>query len=173
MRKKLKGVMDDMAVLVGSARIDERKAAAKPVTRRGVRSPHRTGTLTRRVGSCSGQRILKRGRKSPCAWKQRAGTSMCYDQYQRNTLYNAAEEFDFDVSKVTKKVETDCSALVRVCVNYAGIPGEISGQRTQAAVLMATGAFEKHTDDAHCRKSANLLRGDILVTRTRAIPWLC
>jgi uncharacterized protein YgiM (DUF1202 family) len=32
---------------------------------------------------------------------------------------------------------------------------------------MATGAFEKYTDDAHCRKSTNLLRGDILVTRTQ------
>ena len=32
---------------------------------------------------------------------------------------------------------------------------------------MATGAFDKYTDDLHCKKSTNLLRGDILVTKTQ------
>ena len=90
-----------------------------------------------------------------------------YDQYQRDTLYNEAKQYGFDVSKVTKDVETDCSALVRVCVNYAGIPVGNFRTPTEPGVLMATGAFDKFTDDAHCKQSANLLRGDILVTRTQ------
>ena len=90
-----------------------------------------------------------------------------YDQYQRDTLYNAAKEYGFDVSKVTKDVETDCSALIRVCVNYAGIPVGNFTTDNESKILMATGAFDKFTDDAHCKKSAYLLRGDILVTSVR------
>ena len=90
-----------------------------------------------------------------------------YDQYQRDTLYTAAKEYGFDVSKVTKNVETDCSALVRVCVNYAGITVGNFRTTDEASVLMKTGAFDKFTDDLHCKKSTNLLRGDILVTKTQ------
>ena len=64
-------------------------------------------------------------------------------------------------------METDCSALVRVCVNYAGIAAGDFRTTNEASVLTATGAFEKRTDDAHCKKSARLLRGDILVTKTQ------
>ena len=74
-----------------------------------------------------------------------------YDQYQRDTLYNAAKEFAFDVSKVTKDVETDCSALVRVCVNFAGIPVGNFRTTDQANILMATGAFDKFTDNTYCK----------------------
>ena len=94
--------------------------------------------------------------------------SIGYDQYERNSLYNAAQEYGFDVSKVTKNVECDCSALVRVCCAYAGIMIPVSFRTTdEASVLVATGAFDKLTDDLHCRKSTNLLRGDILVTKTQ------
>jgi hypothetical protein len=170
MRKKLKGAMDDMAVLVGSARIDERGKAhggkAGDQTGREVSTQnwyaHSKSWVVLRAKSAEAREKIALCMEAACRNKY-----VGYDQYQRNTLYNAAKEFDFDVSKVTKKVETDCSALVRVCVNYAGIPVGDFRTTNQAAVLMATGAFEKYTDDAHCRKSANLLRGDILVTRTQ------
>ena len=90
-----------------------------------------------------------------------------YDQGGRDTLYSAARSVSFDVSKVTKDVETDCSALVRVCVNYAGVTVGNFTTPGEAAALMNTGAFLKYTDDTHCKKSANLLRGDILVTRAQ------
>ena len=64
-------------------------------------------------------------------------------------------------------MNTDCSALVRVCVNFAGITAGDFITSSEASVLMATGAFEKFTDDAHCKSSDHLLRGDILVTRTK------
>ena len=36
-----------------------------------------------------------------------------YDQWQRNTLYKAAEPVGFDCGRVRTDCETDCSALVR------------------------------------------------------------
>ena len=96
-----------------------------------------------------------------------ANNDIGYDQSTRNTLYNNVKPYGFDPSKTTKKVNTDCSALVRVCVNYAGIEVGNFITSTEVSVLMATGAFDKFTDDAHCKSSDRLLRGDILDTRTK------
>ena len=91
-----------------------------------------------------------------------------YNQYQRNTLYNAAKPFDFDCAKVTADVECDCSALVRVCCAYAGIMGLPADFRTgnMPANLMATGRFVEMTGAKYTDQSAYLRRGDILVTKT-------
>lgn len=89
-----------------------------------------------------------------------------YDQYQRNTLYKAAEPFGFDVSKVTVDVECDCSALVRVCCAFAGILGLPEGFRTtnEPKNLLATGAFTEMTGDKYQKKANYLKAGDILCT---------
>lgn len=91
-----------------------------------------------------------------------------YDQWQRNTLYTEAAKVGFDVSKVTKDVETDCSALVRVCCAYAGITGLPSDFRTgnMPANLLATGQFVELTGTKYTKASTYLRRGDILVTAT-------
>ncbi len=96
-----------------------------------------------------------------------ANNDIGYDQSTRNTLYNNVKPYGFDPSRTTKKVNTDCSALSRVCVNFAGIAVGDYITSSEAATLMATGAFDKYTDDAHCKSSDYLLRGDILVTRTK------
>ncbi len=46
-----------------------------------------------------------------------------YDQNypDRISLYNAAKDVGFDVSKVKTKVETTCSSVVSVCINAAGV----------------------------------------------------
>ena len=90
-----------------------------------------------------------------------------YSQPTRNTLYENVKSCGFDPARTSKKVNTDCSALVRVCVNFAGIKAGNFITSGEVRVLMATGAFMQFTDDAHCRSSARLLRGDILVTRTK------
>ena len=90
-----------------------------------------------------------------------------YSQLTRNTLYENVKSCGFDPARTSKKVNTDCSALVRVCVNFAGIKAGNFITSSEVRVLMATGAFEQFTDDAHCKSSARLLRGDILVTRTK------
>ena len=90
-----------------------------------------------------------------------------YSQPTRNTLYDNVKSCGFDPARTSKKVNTDCSALVRVCVNYAGIKAGNFITSSEVRVLMATGAFMQFTDDAHCKSSARLLRGDILVTRSK------
>lgn len=96
-----------------------------------------------------------------------ANDNIGYDQSTRNTLYNNVKPYGFDPACTTKKVNTDCSALSRVCVNFAGITVGDYITSSEAATLMATGAFEKFIDDAHCKSSDRLLRGDILVTKTK------
>ncbi len=90
-----------------------------------------------------------------------------YSQGSRNTLYNDVRQFNFDPAKTTKKVNTDCSALVRVCCAYAGIAVGDFNTASETSALMATGKFEKFTDSAHCKSSKRLLRGDILNTRSK------
>ena len=90
-----------------------------------------------------------------------------YSQPTRLTLYNDVKAFGFDPAKTTKPVNTDCSALVRVCVHYAGITVDNFITSNEVSMLMATGKFELFKDDEHCKSSDHLLRGDILVTRTK------
>ena len=90
-----------------------------------------------------------------------------YSQPTRLTLFNDVKVAGFDPACTTKKVNTDCSALVRVCVKFAGIEVGDFITSNEAAKLMGTGKFEKITDDKRCKKSDYLLRGDILVTRTK------
>ena len=159
-----------MAVKLGSARIDENGqahgGAAGDQTGKEVSTQswyaHSKGWVMLRAKSTEAREAIARCMQAACDNKH-----IGYDQYQRDTLYNEAKQYGFDVSKVTKNVETDCSALVRVCVNYAGIKVGSFRTTNQASVLMATGAFDKYTDDTHCKKSTNLLRGDILVTKTQ------
>ena len=87
-----------------------------------------------------------------------------YDQNERTTLYIAAQAVGYDISKIVSKVETDCSALVAVCVNAAGI--KVSKDMytgNERAVLMATGAFDELTDKKYLTSGDYLYRGDILL----------
>lgn len=90
-----------------------------------------------------------------------------YDQDDRDTLYAAAKKVDFNCSKVKTKCECDCSALVRVCVNYADIKVGDFYTGDEAEVLIKTGMFEKLTASKYTTSSSYLKRGDILVTATK------
>lgn len=104
-----------------------------------------------------------------CAEAAVANLHIGYDQYQRNTLYNEAKKYGFDVSKVTKDVECDCSALVRVCCAFAGIMGLPEGFRTpnEPKNLLATGEFVELKGSKYTDQSLYLGRGDILCTATQ------
>lgn len=87
-----------------------------------------------------------------------------YDQGQRTTLHDKARALKWDLSKIKDKCECDCSSLVAVCVNAAGI--KVSKDMytgNQKAVLTATGKFEILTDAKYLIKSDFLKRGDILL----------
>lgn len=91
-----------------------------------------------------------------------------YDQGQRQTLYNAAAKVGFDCAKVTTPCETDCSALVRVCLAYVGI-NVPAGFRTsnEGKYLLNSGRFVELTDAKYTKGGDYLRRGDILCTKTQ------
>ncbi|HNX63314.1 MAG TPA: GH25 family lysozyme [Candidatus Limiplasma sp.] len=158
-----------MAVIVGSARIDENGKA------RGGKAGDQTGrelstqawydrwtnpwVLLRPKLAAHAEKI------AVCMERACANQRIGYDQGGRDTLYNAARLVGFDVSKVTSAVETDCSALVRVCCAYAGITVRNFRTTDEATVLVATGHFEKLTAVKYIHSSTYLRRGDILVTK--------
>lgn len=90
-----------------------------------------------------------------------------YDQWQRNSLYSAAKPYDFDVSKVTTNVETDCSALVRVCCAYAGIMLSDFNTAMQPQILANNPEFVELVGSEYTTRPDNLKAGDILVTATK------
>lgn len=90
-----------------------------------------------------------------------------YDQWQRGTLYAAASLVEFDCSRVDTPCETDCSALVRVCLAYAGIRTANFNTVSEPARLIVSGKFIELTDDKYTKGSAFLMEGDILVTRVK------
>ena len=108
----------------------------------------------------------KREKIAEAMEKACANAQIGYDQYQRDTLFNNVKNSGFDPSKTTKKVETDCSALVRVCIAYAYGKDVAGNIRTisEPATLVNTGLFTKYTADKYCKSSDYLLRGDILCT---------
>ncbi len=96
-----------------------------------------------------------------------ANDDIGYSQGTRNTLYENVRTSNFDPAKTTKKVNTDCSALVRVCCCYAGNMVGDFNTASMSSKLMATGQYEKFTDADHCKSTKLLMRGDILVTRSK------
>lgn len=90
-----------------------------------------------------------------------------YDQGQNRTLYEASKPFRYDCSKVTEPCETDCAQLVRVCVKFAGVDCGDFYTATEAETLKKTGLCTVSNAKKYCESSDYLLRGDILVTRSR------
>jgi hypothetical protein len=153
-------------VIIGSARIDENGNAhgGKPGDQNGKEVSiqeyytHSKGWRVIRAKSDAVREAIAQDMEWACA-----NDNIGYDQYQRDTLYYAVKPLNFDISKLDKAVETDCSALVRVCVNYAGISVGDFYTTSELSTLMATGAFE----EVNIALPGGLKRGDILVTKTK------
>lgn len=159
-----------MAVIIGSARIDENGNAhggkagdqtGKEVSTQNWYRHPKGWILLRPKDSTQAEKIAS------CMLAACKNNNIGYDQYQRLSLYDAAKEVNFDCAKVTNKVETDCSALVRVCCAFAGIHTANFRTSNEVSVLMKTGMFDKYTESAYTAKSDKLKRGDILVTKTK------
>ena len=101
-----------------------------------------------------------------------------YDQIENQTLWDNVKPYGFDPSKTSKKVETDCARLVRVCVQFAckkaGLDIEIPDfyTATLKTVLSKTGLFEVLTSSKYNTQDDYLLRGDIQVTKTKGHTWI-
>ena len=93
-----------------------------------------------------------------------ANSQIGYDQHQRTTLYAKAKAVNWDLSKITEACECDCSSLVAVCVNAAGIAvSKDIYTGNEKAALEATGAFTILTTSMYISKPDCLQRGDILL----------
>ena len=159
-----------MAVKIGSARINEKgtTTSGKPGDQTGGEVStqnwyrHSKGwVVIRPKSSASAEKIAK------CMEQACANNNIGYCQTHRGTLTAEAKQYGYDVSKVKKKVEVDCSELVRVCCLYAGITVSSFNTASEKSALSATGKFTVLTDSKYTVSSDYLKRGDILVTKTK------
>ncbi len=158
-----------MTVYVGSARIDERGKAhggnAGDQTGKEVSTQkyykHSKGWVVLRPKTAEQANKIAKDMLYACA-----NHHIGYDQYQRNTLYNIAKDVGFNCSLVNKNCETDCSALVRVCLAYAGIDVENFRTYNQKNVLLKSGQFTDVTSKVNTSTGKGLCIGDVLVTKT-------
>lgn len=159
-----------MSVLIGSARINEKGGinggAAGDQTGGEVSTqawyPHSKGWIVIRAKEPAVREKIARNMQAMCD-----NNNIGYCQNHRGTLTVAAKPYGYDASKVTKKVEVDCSEGVRNCVLYAGINVGSFSTSGEVSTLRNTGAFDILEDDKYCKSSDYLLRGDILVTKTK------
>ena len=160
-----------MAVKIGSARADEKGGITGGKS--GDQKSGKEVSTQNWYKHGKGWRVLR-----PVSTEHAAAIAKCmqmacdnnkigYDQYGRNSLYNDSKAYNFDVSKVTKATETDCSALVRVCCAYAGFdPGNFNTS-SEAKALLATGKITEMKGTKYTNSSDYLRAGDILVTKTK------
>lgn len=157
-------------VRVGSARINENgtinggKAGDQTHGEVSIQNwyLHKKGWIVIRAKSKEHREKIAHNMESACN-----NDKIGYCQNHRTSLTNAAKPFGYDASKVTKPVEVDCSELVRNCLLYAGISVKSFSTASEVSTLLATGLFEVITDTPTTSSSDKLLRGDILVTRTK------
>lgn len=159
-----------MAVMIGSARIDEngKTTGGLPGDQTGKEVAvqkwylHSKGWVVLRPRRAEAAAAIARNMQAACD-----NDLIGYDQSNRLSALAASEEHNYDLSKVTVACETDCSALVRVCCLYAGIKAGNFSTASQVNVLRATGEFDVLTDAGYCKSSDYLLPGDILVTKSQ------
>ena len=160
-----------MAVLIGSARSDENGKATggkagdqnsgKEVSTQSWYK-HSKGWRTFRCKNPDKAKKMADAMRALCA-----SNYVGYDQNQRNTLYNELKTLGWDVSKLKKNVETDCSALIRVCAACAGITLPDFNTSSQAKALLNSGEFVELSGDKYNTQDAYLAEGDVQVTQTK------
>ena len=157
--------------LVGSARSNEygKATGGKPGDQKGGSEVstqpwylHQKGWVLIRVVDPDMREKIAHNMESACS-----NDCIGYCQEHRTSATIAAQKYGYDLSKVKIDVETDCSELVRCCCLYAGLKvGEFSTS-TEITALKATGKVQVIYDDSYCTLPDKLLRGDILVTKTK------
>ncbi len=155
-----------MSVKIGHASIDERGKA------RGGAAGDQTGrevctrnwynkpwiAVIRPKSSTAAEKIAK-AMEAACA-----NDNIGYDQNERTTLYIKAKANNWNIAGIKSKCETDCSALVAVCVNAAGISvSKDIYTGNEKSALVATGKFTAHTESKYLTTDQYLKRGDILL----------
>ena len=155
-----------MSVKIGHASIDENKKAkggvagdqtkAEVCTRAWYNKPW---TSVIRPKDSSVAEKIATAMEQACA-----NDKIGYDQNQRTTLYTQAKAVNWDLSKITTACECDCSSLVAVCVNAAGIAvSKDIYTGNELSALKTTGKFDVYTTAQYVSRDTHLKRGDILL----------
>ena len=156
-----------MAVMVGSARSSfgntspGDQAGGKEVSTQAWYL-HSKGWYVYRAKDPAAREKIAEAMEKACA-----NDDIGYSQPTRDMLWNDVKPSGFDPSKTSKKVNTDCSALVRVCCAYAGIMLGDFITSNEGSVLVNSGKFDKLMADKYCKQADYLMRGDILCTRIK------
>lgn len=156
-----------MAVMIGSARSSfgntapGDQAGGKEVSTQSF-YVHKLGWFVLRCKDATKRALIAEAMEKACK-----NNNIGYSQGTRNTLWNNVKDKGYDPSKTTKAVNTDCSALVRLCCAYAGIVTDDFITSTEKKVLMATGQFECLTEDKYCKQDVYLMKGDILCSQKK------
>lgn len=157
---------NNMAVMIGHASIDENGKIAGGATGDQTGKEVCTRAWYNKPWTC----VIRPKDKATAEKIAKAMEQACandkigYDQNQRTTLFTQAKANGWDLSRIAVPCETDCSALVAVCVNAAGI--NVSKDiytGNEKSALLATGKFDAYTSSAYTGSSAKLKRGDILL----------
>lgn len=93
-----------------------------------------------------------------------------YDQGNRLSFYEALKAANWDASKITKKVETDCSAMTAAAIIAAGVkisPNAWTGNLWDC--VKPSGKFERLTGSKYTQSDANLKRGDIILNEAEHV----
>ena len=112
----------------------------------------------------------KRKKVAECMVKACNNNRVGYNQMRRNTLLQCASNVGFDLSKVDKVCDTDCSALVSLCCIYAGVPQSFMYQNGNSCTtsnlrnrLKSTYMVDIYTSSDYTSKTDKLEVGDILM----------
>ena len=160
-----------MAVIFASARSDENGKAygGKAGDQKGGKEvstqkwyKHSKGWRTFRAKDPA------KARKMAKAMEMLCNTNLVgYDQHQRNTLYKALEAVGWKLEDLGKAVETDCSALIRVCCAYASIMLPDFNTANMAKALLDSGEFVELKGSKYNSQDVFLGIADIQVTQTK------
>ena len=100
-----------------------------------------------------------------------ANNKIGYDQNQRNSLNTQAKKVGYDLSKITTKCETDCSAFMTVCAIAGGANIDYGSNgpttSTMKSKFSASDDYNVLTDSKYLTSDKYLKRGDILVKAGR------
>lgn len=160
-----------MAVLIGSARIDERGCASGGMSGDQGREVaienyyvHPLGWYAMRAKDPRVATVLATAMAQACE-----NSHIGYDQGQRLGVITQIKKFG-NLAAINVNTECDCSSLVRACCIQAGFdPGNFTTYN-ECKALEATGKFEPRiTVDANTK----IATGDILVSRKKAHTVIC
>ena len=158
-----------MAIKIGHASIDENKKS------KGGSAGDQTGKeVCTRTWYNGGWQFVLRPTSTTLAEKSAkacekgcANSNIGYDQNQRNTLNTQAKKVNYDLSKITTKCETDCSAFMTVCAISGGADIEYGGNAPTTSTMKIrfanSGDYTILTDSKYLTSDKYLKRGDILV----------